>query len=174
MKKILITLIITSLFWYCDRIELKEANSMAFTVQQDINYGSAYGDPAADKRRDAFVKCQNNFTALYETVNVVDEIGAWNMDATVSKTKTLTVPTGYIPISVSCFIISDDGLYITPINIAESTGGTAAGNCLLNNTAGYWVAVAHRFESKFYDSSSYSDAVMNRGYRVITYQKIPA
>jgi hypothetical protein len=34
-------------------------------AQKNINIGSAYGDPSADKRRDAFSKCEDNFTEIY-------------------------------------------------------------------------------------------------------------
>lgn len=70
-----------SIFIYCDRMEIDIKTNEAM-AQQTINLGSAYGDPTADKTRDAFDKVNDNFTELYaskllkmniETVLTVDD-----------------------------------------------------------------------------------------------------
>ena len=62
MKKALIVLTLVSIFLYCEKIELKQPETMA---QQDINIGSSYDDPSADSARTAFDKANDNFDELY-------------------------------------------------------------------------------------------------------------
>lgn len=168
MKKILITLILTSLFWYCDRIELKEANSMA---QQNINLGSAYGDPSADKRRDAFSKCEANFKELYNnTRKLTLEIGAWNMDATESTSVDISdyYESSWNIIGMSVIIFNDSG---NPFgrNIETLAGGYAY---IANDYLGNKIVSLNRVESGYFDSPGFDSASINRGFVTIYYNEI--
>lgn len=91
-------------------------------------------------------------------------IGAWNMDSTAI----VNVPHGLAGASkireLSALIISDDGSNASPLVLIDVTGGF--GGALV---AGATDISLSRPTGSTYDSASYNDAAINRGYIVIKY-----
>lgn len=139
-------------------------------ARQSINYGTAYNDPA-DKARDAFKKCDDNFIELYAHKDYITweyyEIGAWDMDTDGTKivnwpnySETVKV------LSLQAFILHDvagNGVQI-PINFPNAGAGLPDGSIDLENGD----FKLYRTEGGGFDNVGY-DGSGNRGYILVGY-----
>lgn len=147
-------------------------------AKQTINIGSAYDDPSADKIRDGFDKVNDNFTENYDAIAVIQsqigtiikelvEIGAWDMQGTANKTISWSLPSGKRITSINATIYADTGSSALPINYNDSVY-VVSGNCFYNGTG----FRCDRISAGIFNSSSFNDAVINRGVISVEYDDI--
>lgn len=126
-------------------------------AKQVIGIGSSYDDPTADPIRHGFDKCNANFTELYNSCIKV-ALGNWDMDTEGEITVPISVDGTLYDVtncSFSVMILNDAGDLIRDFNI----GGVA--------TLSDFDLTLQRTESGYFDSTSYNDANVNRGYLYI-------
>lgn len=90
------------------------------------------------------------------------QIGVWNMDLTFIADVSYTPPAGKVIVSISATIINDSGNRNYLIWHSDETDPEPAGTIYHNGTTNDFHL--DRFLGKFFDSTSFSDAVMNRGH----------
>jgi len=169
MKKILI---IIFLFLACEKEEIKTVKEMA---KQTINIGSAYGDPDATPRRDAFDMCNDNFTELYvdvvqntadidelEALNpnslptVVVQITSWDMDTNATKNIAYDPPANKAVININVTIFNDATTKSYPI---ENGGSVLWYNNNFELT---------RDGAGVFDGTDFNSGSANRGYIIFS------
>lgn len=179
MKKLLLILILISIFLNCEKIEIKQSETMA---QQDLNYGTAYNDPSSDSARTTFDKVQDNFDELYAqdiaTIAEIDVIQAqiststkeivpidvWNMDTDATKSISWALPSGKTIRSINVIILPDTGNGAYRLDNIEQSTFTCEGGFYYNGSA----FVLARKGAGTFDSASFDGSGL-RGYIMVEY-----
>jgi hypothetical protein len=100
-------------------------------------------------------------------VKTVFQIGAWDMDATIVITVNHSIPDITKIRSVSAMIFNDAGTFILPLDSFNSSTGTMQGG--VTDISATQVRLT-RLAGGSFDSTSYNDAVINRGYITVEYE----
>lgn len=95
--------------------------------------------------------------------SAVIPIGAWDMDASTIKTVSWTLPSSHYVVGFDVVIISDDGYNVYHLD------GDNGWSRYQNNLSNFYLS---RILSGIFDSTSYDDAVMNRGYITVRYKSV--
>jgi hypothetical protein len=155
-----------------------------------INVGSAYDSLDDEAARDAFVKCNDNFTELYDANDTqaneneylqgqIDDlgtligtksyqdvpIGGWNMDANNSKSVAWTLPANKSIRTIYVIIYQDTNTNVAyPLNY-NPNGNVCEGAVFYDGT--YFQLV--RLAGGTFDSSTYDSTSVNRGIITVEY-----
>lgn len=136
---------------------------------------AAYAGVTLNDLPDNEVNGYQFFEALLRTIAVrrkVINIGVWDMDATASITIEPAI-TGLDETTVRsfhAFIVNDAGTAI--YNLCHGNSVTSLpGNILAGvNMSGDFIFTLSRAAASLYDSTSFNDGAMNRGYIIVEYE----
>lgn len=105
---------------------------------------------------------------------VATDIGPWDMDALGTRTVSLTVSPGVINagrvVHLKAIIRNDNNDAAYPLDYATATGATAGTYYYDAATNSFEL---ERFPARFFDSTDFDDALLNRGYVYIVYYTVP-
>jgi len=135
-------------------------------AKQVINVGSAYDDPDSDHGRPALIKCNENFTEIYDALagitKVLVDIGVWNMNADATKDVAYTPPSGKTIAGISGVIYRDTDGHVYPIDYQDLNGNVVTG--LYYDGTNFKL---FRIGSSIFESTNFDSTAMNRGLIVV-------
>jgi hypothetical protein len=135
-------------------------------AKQLINVGSAYDDPDSDHGRRAMIKCNENFTEIYDALagvtKVVIEIGAWNMNGDATKDVAYTIPAGKVMLSSEVTIYRDTSGGVYKLDFVDPSAAFSGGFYYDGTDFKLYVISTMTFDSANFDST-----LINRGNIIV-------
>lgn len=135
-------------------------------AKQVINVGSAYDDPDSDYGRPALIKCNQNFTEIYDALagvsKVVIEIGAWNMNGDATKDVAYTIPSGKVMLTSKVTIYRDTGGGVYKLDFVDPSAAFSGG--FYYDGTNFKL---YRFSALTFDSANFDSTLINRGNIIV-------